>query len=153
MAKPTHHPARARRLLRPLLAIALGALAGYAYYALIGCHSGSCGISSDPFYSSLYGSVIGLVLVGWSSAPGPGTRESKRKQENDMPLYDYHCEHCDKRFEVLRRRDDERTVTCPDCGETALRQLSGVAVGGSSSRVVSSPSGAGNASCGSWTGG
>jgi phage shock protein E len=43
----------------------LGAAAGYAYYALIGCSSGSCAITSNPWNSTLYGAVMGLLTVGW----------------------------------------------------------------------------------------
>jgi putative FmdB family regulatory protein len=35
-----------------------------------------------------------------------------------MPLYEYHCEKCDKDFELLRKMseaDDE--AICPGCGE------------------------------------
>lgn len=33
-----------------------------------------------------------------------------------MPLYEYHCEACGKRFELLRRlTDSDRDVKCPDC--------------------------------------
>ncbi|MGD0590078.1 MAG: DUF6132 family protein [Bacteroidota bacterium] len=41
----------------------LGALGGYAYYYYVGCHSGTCPISGNPFISTLYGAGIGLVLT------------------------------------------------------------------------------------------
>lgn len=46
-----------------LLGIALGALAGYAYYHFIGCANGSCIITSRPLNSTLYGAVVGWVLI------------------------------------------------------------------------------------------
>lgn len=42
-----------------LIGIALGAIAGYAYYHFIGCNDGSCAITSNPIRSSLYGSLMG----------------------------------------------------------------------------------------------
>jgi phage shock protein E len=36
-----------------------GALGGYLYYHYIGCMSGSCAITSNPFISTIYGSVMG----------------------------------------------------------------------------------------------
>jgi hypothetical protein len=47
--------------LKTLLGLALGAAGGYLYYYFIGCQSGSCPITSNPWSSIFYGSVIGLV--------------------------------------------------------------------------------------------
>ena len=44
-------------------------MGGYLYYRLVGCASGTCPISSDPFISTVYGSVIGLLL-GLAVKPG-----------------------------------------------------------------------------------
>ena len=41
--------------------VVIGGLLGYAYYYFIGCSSGSCPITSNPYASIFYGSVIGLV--------------------------------------------------------------------------------------------
>ena len=39
-----------------------------------------------------------------------------------MPLYEYHCERCDKVFEALRLlRESEASVPCPECGRDAER--------------------------------
>ena len=43
--------------------IVLGALGGYAYYYFIGCASGSCPISSNPWISTAYGMLIGGVMM------------------------------------------------------------------------------------------
>lgn len=45
------------------IAGAIGAAAGYAYYYYIGCMSGTCPISSNPYISTLYGSVIGVLMI------------------------------------------------------------------------------------------
>ncbi len=52
-------------LKRGLLALA-GGMAGFAYYYFIGCASGACPISSNPFISTGYGVLVGTV-AGWSS--------------------------------------------------------------------------------------
>lgn len=45
-----------------------------------------------------------------------------------MPLYEYRCEACDQKFELLVRADTE--LKCPACRGTQLeRQLSVFAVG------------------------
>lgn len=38
-----------------------------------------------------------------------------------MPIYDYHCNHCDKAFELLVR--STTILTCPHCGSTMLEKL------------------------------
>lgn len=52
-----------------------------------------------------------------------------------MPLYEYHCEPCNDRFEVLRPMSKGNDpATCPVCGGTGRRMLSvfaAVTVGGS----------------------
>ncbi|MCB0283247.1 MAG: hypothetical protein H6627_08715 [Calditrichae bacterium] len=44
----------------------LGAIAGFSYYYFIGCYSGSCPISSNPYISTVYGAAVGL-LMGWDN--------------------------------------------------------------------------------------
>jgi len=48
-----------RRLLKGAVGIALGSLAGFAYYSFVGCSTGSCPITSDPLISTAWGGVIG----------------------------------------------------------------------------------------------
>jgi hypothetical protein len=45
------------------LGIALGAIAGYIYYLQIGCVSGTCMITSSPLNSTLYGAMMGGLLL------------------------------------------------------------------------------------------
>jgi hypothetical protein len=46
-----------------LLGVALGALGGYLYWHEIGCASGHCLITSRPLNSTLYGAMMGGLLV------------------------------------------------------------------------------------------
>jgi len=46
------------------LPVVLGALGGFLYYNFVGCN-GSCAITGSPINSTLYGSLIGLVLTDW----------------------------------------------------------------------------------------
>lgn len=41
-----------------------GAIAGYLYWQQIGCVSGTCAITSKPVNSTLYGAVMGALLLG-----------------------------------------------------------------------------------------
>jgi len=45
------------------LGIGIGALAGYLYYKFVGCASGICPITSKPINSTLYGALMGGLLV------------------------------------------------------------------------------------------
>ncbi|MCZ2222242.1 MAG: DUF6132 family protein [Chitinophagales bacterium] len=45
-----------------LIGIALGAVAGYAYYYFVGCNSGTCAITSKPLNSTAYGALMGALV-------------------------------------------------------------------------------------------
>jgi hypothetical protein len=40
----------------------LGAGLGYAYYYFVGCRTGACPISSNPYISTIYGAGVGLLI-------------------------------------------------------------------------------------------
>jgi hypothetical protein len=44
------------------IGIAVGLIAGYAYYHYVGCASGTCAITSKPLNSTLYGGLMGGLL-------------------------------------------------------------------------------------------
>lgn len=51
-----------KALLLTGIGIAIGALAGYAYYFYVGCASGTCAITSKPLNSTLYGALMGGLV-------------------------------------------------------------------------------------------
>ena len=53
-----------KKWLRPALFALGGALAGLAYYYLVGCSTGTCAITSNPFSSMLYLGFVGWLLSG-----------------------------------------------------------------------------------------
>lgn len=63
--------------LKRIGAACLGALGGFAYYTFIGCSSGACPITSNPWVSTAYGALIGIVLTMPSK---------KEKVREDNPL-------------------------------------------------------------------
>jgi hypothetical protein len=54
----------------------LGAVGGYAYWYYIGCMSGSCAITSSPINSSLYGAVMGGLLLSIFEKETPANKTS-----------------------------------------------------------------------------
>lgn len=47
----------------PLLVLTIvGAVGGYCYYRFVGCASGTCAITSNPYISTIYGGIIGYLL-------------------------------------------------------------------------------------------
>jgi len=50
--------------IKLFLPVVIGALGGFLYYNFIGCN-GSCAITSSPVNSTLYGSLMGLILTDW----------------------------------------------------------------------------------------
>jgi len=44
-------------------AVLLGAAGGYAWYRFVGCKSGTCPITGNPIISTLYGALIGFLMV------------------------------------------------------------------------------------------
>ena len=52
--------------VKTLLAIALGAVLGLAYYRFIGCRGGVCPIGANPYVSALYGAFLGYLMSAGS---------------------------------------------------------------------------------------
>lgn len=45
------------------IGMAVGAIGGYLYYHFVGCASGNCAITSNPLNSTLYGALMGALLI------------------------------------------------------------------------------------------
>jgi phage shock protein E len=46
-----------------IIGVLVGAIGGYLYYYNVGCTSGTCMITSKPLNSTLYGSLMGGLLL------------------------------------------------------------------------------------------
>lgn len=51
------------KMLKVILGIAIGGALGYLYHKKVGCASGTCPITSNPYISTIYGALIGLLLT------------------------------------------------------------------------------------------
>lgn len=63
-------------VLKRVLPVAAGGILGYAYYHFIGCNSGSCAITSNPYISTIYGAVLGLIFAF------PTNKRNEKKENN-----------------------------------------------------------------------
>jgi hypothetical protein len=48
---------------KPFIAVFTGGLGGFLYYYFVGCASGTCPITSNPYISIIWGGLIGLFFV------------------------------------------------------------------------------------------
>ncbi|MDR3667286.1 MAG: DUF6132 family protein [Ignavibacteriaceae bacterium] len=49
--------------IKTIASVAAGALLGFGYYYFVGCRTGTCPISGNPYISTLYGAMAGLIMV------------------------------------------------------------------------------------------
>jgi hypothetical protein len=52
-----------KQLIIWAIAATVGATAGFVYWYYVGCNSGTCAITSSPINSTVYGGVMGILLV------------------------------------------------------------------------------------------
>jgi hypothetical protein len=45
-----------------IIGIVVGTIGGYAYYYYIGCKSGTCPLTSNPYISMLFGAIMGYLI-------------------------------------------------------------------------------------------
>lgn len=53
---------RNRSAMKTIAFVAVGGLLGYLYYRFVGCKSGVCPITSNPYISILYGAAMGFIM-------------------------------------------------------------------------------------------
>jgi uncharacterized protein YacL len=70
-----------RKHILKIAGITVGMIGGYLYYYFIGCQSGSCPITSNPYISIVYGAVLGYLLFDLFKKKKQDINNSE-KQEN-----------------------------------------------------------------------
>jgi hypothetical protein len=55
---------------KPFIAVSIGAIGGFLYYHFVGCASGTCGITSNPYMSTIFGGLLGYFAVNSPCARG-----------------------------------------------------------------------------------
>jgi hypothetical protein len=56
-------PNKTRDRLRLVLRLAIGAILGYGFYMVVGCPSGACALTSNPWIPTAMGALIAYVTV------------------------------------------------------------------------------------------
>ena len=51
-----------KRGLTVIIGVIAGATTGYFYWEFVGCNTGTCAITSNPYNSTIYGAVMGGLL-------------------------------------------------------------------------------------------
>jgi hypothetical protein len=53
---------KSKRFLKIFFGVLIGSLSGFAYFYFIGCNSGTCAITSNPYNSIMAGGILGLII-------------------------------------------------------------------------------------------
>lgn len=51
-------------IIKITIGIIIGGLLGFGLYRFVGCSTGACPITSNPWISTLYGMILGAIAVG-----------------------------------------------------------------------------------------
>jgi hypothetical protein len=63
--------------IKTVASMLAGAALGFGYYYFVGCRTGTCPISGNPYISTLYGAMIGVLFVF------PSKKKKEKTDEND----------------------------------------------------------------------
>jgi hypothetical protein len=56
-----------------IIGILVGGVAGFLYYHFVGCASGTCPITSNPYITVVYGALLGYLLFDMFKKKEHGT--------------------------------------------------------------------------------
>lgn len=62
-----------KKQFKNILGILLGGVGGFLYYHFVGCTSGTCPITSNPYMSILFGGIMGYLFVDMFKKKKPET--------------------------------------------------------------------------------
>jgi Family of unknown function (DUF6132) len=51
-------------IIKGIIGVIVGGVLGFGYYKFIGCASGTCPLTSNPWASTLYGMLLGALVAG-----------------------------------------------------------------------------------------
>jgi len=50
-------------MIKILIGMGVGAALGFLYYRFVGCTTGTCPITQNPYISTLYGAFLGALVA------------------------------------------------------------------------------------------
>ncbi|HEU5145428.1 MAG TPA: DUF6132 family protein [Chryseosolibacter sp.] len=71
--------------LKWIMGTIAGATIGFVYWYFIGCNSGACAITSSPTNSTIYGGLMGILLINSFAGNGKESRSNKLSQRPSQP--------------------------------------------------------------------
>lgn len=69
-----------KKRIKMISGLLVGAVLGFGYYFFVGCKSGTCAITSNPYISTAYGAMIGLVFM-WPEKDKSGKESNETHEE------------------------------------------------------------------------
>ena len=54
----------AKMIVRILIGVVVGGGLGFGWYKLVGCSTGACPLTSNPYLSTLWGVIVGALAAG-----------------------------------------------------------------------------------------
>lgn len=50
-------------IIRIVIGIVAGAAVGFGWHKLVGCSTGACPLTANPYVSMIYGAVVGVLIA------------------------------------------------------------------------------------------
>ena len=57
-------------MTKMILGVVGGGVLGYLWYRVVGCSTGTCPLTSNPYIGTLYGAVLGMLMTGAALSGG-----------------------------------------------------------------------------------
>lgn len=71
-----------RNIILTFSGILIGGTGGYLYYYFVGCRTGSCAITSNPWLSILWGAAFGYLLLDFFKIKKPAQIKTNQTKES-----------------------------------------------------------------------